>query len=256
MQPIGEGKLIEVEPTEITTGGIVSLFDKTADCEYVGTPDRAIYVWSAYPKPDLHVRSNSKAALQRVLRAIADDREIARLGESAEYQYIRTLMVRGDEREDVFVYFSDPFIRRLVGPELKLTERRRRIAYNHLRMIGHGAMFKGSKGFIIADFTSRMIIPFGDSADMTYYKRRSADKLIPPLGGFQQQWIKACKGDLKTSCNFDYGGTMIEQMLLGLVAYRVGEKIEYDGAAGRVTNNAEADALLSRKYREGWTLDG
>ena len=27
-------------------------------------------------------------------------------------------------------------------------------------------------------------------------------------------------------------------------------------AAGRVTNNADANALLSRKYREGWKLDG
>ena len=32
--------------------------------------------------------------------------------------------------------------------------------------------------------------------------------------------------------------------------------IEYDGKAGRVTNNEAANELLSRKYREGWTLDG
>jgi hypothetical protein len=49
---------------------------------------------------------------------------------------------------------------------------------------------------------------------------------------------------------------MIEQMLLGLVAYRAGKKIEYDGAAGRVTNAPEANALLSKPYREGWTLNG
>ncbi len=76
------------------------------------------------------------------------------------------------------------------------------------------------------------------------------------MGGFQAQWVSACKGDLKTSSNFDYSGTMIEQLLLGLVAFRVGERIEYDGAVGRVSNNANANALLSRKYREGWTLDG
>ncbi len=86
--------------------------------------------------------------------------------------------------------------------------------------------------------------------------RGRAEKRIPPMGGFQEQWVNACKGDLQTSCNFDYSGTMIEQLLLGLVAFRVGEKIAYDGAAGRVTNCEEANALLSRKYREGWTLDG
>ena len=49
---------------------------------------------------------------------------------------------------------------------------------------------------------------------------------------------------------------MIEMMLLGLVAYRVGKKINYDGAAGKVLDNPEANALLSRTYREGWTLNG
>jgi hypothetical protein len=36
----------------------------------------------------------------------------------------------------------------------------------------------------------------------------------------------------------------------------VGKKLEYDAAAGRVTNCPEANDLLRRKYREGWTLDG
>ncbi|MHC4156955.1 MAG: hypothetical protein ACYST6_18855 [Planctomycetota bacterium] len=122
--------------------------------------------------------------------------------------------------------------------------------------IGHGVMFKGSQGFLIADFGSRVILPYGKEADMTYYKPRPKDELIPALGHFQKEWTNACKGDLKTSCDFDYGGTLIEQMLLGLVAYRVGKKLDYDGAAGRVTNSDEANALLSRKYRSGWTLDG
>ena len=106
----------------------------------VTTPDRAIHVFSAYPKPNLHVRSNSKAALERVLRAIAGDPNMPRLGETAEFKYIRTLMQRGDPREDGFVYLSDPFIRRMVGPQIRLTEARRMICYNHLRMIGHAAM--------------------------------------------------------------------------------------------------------------------
>jgi len=128
--------------------------------------------------------------------------------------------------------------------------------YIDLNKIGHGAMFKGSNGFVIADFDSRLILPYGKEADMTYYKPRSRDKLIPPLGHFQEEWTRACKGDLKTSCDFDYGGTLIEMMLLGLVAYRLGKKLDYDGATGRITNSAEGNDLLSRKYRPGWTLNG
>ena len=117
-------------------------------------------------------------------------------------------------------------------------------------------MFKGTKGFLIADFDSRILLPFGDQADMTYYNRRSPDAVIPAMGHFQKEWTAACKGNLKTSCDFIYGGTAIEQMLLGLVAYRVGQKLEYDGAAGRVTNSEEANRLLRKEYREGWSLDG
>jgi len=127
-----------------------------------------------------------------------------------------------------------------------------------LNRIGHGAMFKGSKGFLVADFSSRLIIPHGDSADMTHYTPRAKDKVLPPLGHFQKEWINASKGDLKTTCNFDYGGKLVETMLLGLVAYRVGGKLQYDGKTGKVTNNpkANSDALLRKEYRKGWTLNG
>jgi predicted dehydrogenase len=125
-----------------------------------------------------------------------------------------------------------------------------------LKRIGHGAMFEGSKGYLIADFSNRILFPTGGGADLTYYKTRTKETVLPRLGNFQKEWINACKGSLKTSCDFDYGGKMIEMMLLGLVAYRVGKKIKYDGEAGRVTDNPEADALLKRTYRPGWTLNG
>ena len=128
--------------------------------------------------------------------------------------------------------------------------------YVDLHKIVHGAMFEGSKGVIVADFTTRLLIPRGNQPDMTYYHPRAKADLIPPLGDFQKQWVNACKGNLKTSCDFDYGSKLIEMMLLGLVAYRVGKKIQYDGAAGQVTDNPEANELLRRTYRPGWTLNG
>jgi predicted dehydrogenase len=128
--------------------------------------------------------------------------------------------------------------------------------YVDLNKIGHGAMFKGTKGYIVCDFGSRILLPFGNDADLTYYKGRDKKDVIPPLGHFVEEWINACKGDLKTHCDFDYGGTAIEMMLLGLVAYRVGKKIDYDGKNGRVTNSDKANGLLSKEYRPGWTLNG
>jgi predicted dehydrogenase len=82
---------------------------------------------------------------------------------------------------------------------------------------------------------------------------------------FQLDWLDACKGksnsvvhgtSSKTHCDFDYSGTMIEQMLLGLVAHQAGKRLEYDPKTGRVTNDSQANQWLKRTYRTGWTLNG
>ncbi len=106
---------------------------------HLETPDRSVCVYSAYPADDLHLRSNSKVALERVLQAIAGT-GVRRLGSTDEFRYVRTLMPRGAKEEDGFIYLSDPFVRRLMGPTVKLTERRRMLCYNHLRMIGHASL--------------------------------------------------------------------------------------------------------------------
>ena len=220
--------------------------------------------------------------------------------------------------------------------------------YIDISKIGNGAIFEGSKGSLLADFTTRVLIPNNDDGDLTYYKRRGSDQLLPlimgkgqptqsqarpqrnagggprprtgapPPGGmtrmpsaevgpngfpsielmegnippavgmpngaidgilaadkagvqvnrsdvFQTDWIEACKGQRngivhgtssKTHCDFDYAGSMMEQMLLGLVAHRAGKKLEYDAQAGRVTNMPEANDWLKRTYRPSWKLDG
>ena len=126
-----------------------------------------------------------------------------------------------------------------------------------LDKIGHGVMFKGSEGFIIADYTKRLLIPSGKVADLSYYTPRKKGNQLPPVGQFHQNWIDACKDPSKgTCCDFEYHGNLAEQMQLGLVAFRSGETIEYDGTKGEITNHPEANLLLKRTYREGWKLNG
>ena len=91
---------------------------------------------------------------------------------------------------------------------------------------------------------------------MTYYNSPSKDQVAPPIGGFQQQWFDACKGDLKTCCDFDYSGRMIETLMLGLAAHRAGKELKYDAATGTVTNDPSANQFLTKDYRDGWILNG
>jgi predicted dehydrogenase len=125
-----------------------------------------------------------------------------------------------------------------------------------LKKISHGVMFKGTKGVLVADFKNRMLIPLGKDTDMTYYHSPSKEEVAPPIGGFQQQWFDACKGDLNTCCDFDYSGRMVETLMLGLAAHRAGEVLEYDATTGTVTNDPAANEFLTKKYRKGWTLNG
>lgn len=120
-----------------------------------------------------------------------------------------------------------------------------------LRGIAHGAMFTGTKGTLVSDFGSLCVIPTDVPRDARH--SRTGTK-----GGYDHaaEWIAACKGGLETACNFDYAGRMIEMMLLGHVAYRIGEEIIYDASRAKVTSHESANVHLAKKYREGWSLVG
>jgi predicted dehydrogenase len=116
-----------------------------------------------------------------------------------------------------------------------------------------GVLFHGTKGWLLADYDYRIVMPMGD---LTYCKLRQANELIPPSPGHHQEWITACKTGSPTLCNFDYAGALIENNLLALVAYRVGKRLEWDAKALKATNCPEADAFIHKTYRDGWVLNG
>ena len=116
-----------------------------------------------------------------------------------------------------------------------------------------GIIVYGDKGVLYGDYDFRTVILKGD---MTQYKAPKKETLLPASPGHHKEWITACKTDKKTSCNFEYAGTLVENSMLALVAYRAGARLEWDAANMKVTNRPEAEPLLRRKYREGWTLNG
>lgn len=136
-----------------------------------------------------------------------------------------------------------------------------------------GVIFKGDKGWLMADYDWRILMPKGNS-DMTYYDSPEASELIPPSLGHHKEWIVACKTDKKTTCNFDYSGALIEANMLSLVSYRLGEvvkretkdggeetvtigkKLDWDAKNMKATNCPEADQYIRKTYRKGWVLNG
>jgi predicted dehydrogenase len=137
------------------------------------------------------------------------------------------------------------------------------------------ALFRGDKGFLMCDYTWRVIMP--TKGDMTQYTSPKKEDLIPPSPGHHQEWIIGCKTGKAPLCNFDYAGAMIENNLLALVSYRLGQtskrkirenkqekevemtsgpKLEWDARNLRASNNPEADKYITKTYRQGWVLNG
>ena len=119
-----------------------------------------------------------------------------------------------------------------------------------------GVLFKGDKGWLLADYDLRILMPRQNEGDMTHYKSPKPEELIPPSLGHHKEWIVACKTGKPTTCNFDYSGALIENNLLALVAYRVGKKLEWDSKNLKATNCPEADKYIRKTYRSGWVLNG
>lgn len=70
-------------------------------------------------------------------------------------------------------------------------------------------------------------------------------------------FVDGCLGLAKNESFFAQTGPMTEAILLGTVAIRVpGEKLEWEHRRMKVTNHADANQFLQRKYRSGWHAGG
>jgi predicted dehydrogenase len=114
---------------------------------------------------------------------------------------------------------------------------------------GSGQLFVGKEGMILSDYSSHRLFPEEKFADFQPPKQTLA-----PSVGHHREWIDAIKTGGTTTCNFDYSGALTEAVLLGTVAYRSGETIDWDGKQFKANNAPAAQKLLHKEYRKGWTL--
>ncbi len=112
-----------------------------------------------------------------------------------------------------------------------------------------GVMFVGSEGMLYADYSNYRLFPAEQYAGF-----QPPEPTIPPSIGHHAEWIQACKDGSATTCNFDYSGALTESVLLGNVAYRVGQPLEWDAANLQATNCPDAAPFLRKDYRPGWEV--
>ena len=82
-----------------------------------------------------------------------------------------------------------------------------------------------------------------------YLPRNPARNGLPYI-----EWIAGCKGGPMSLSNFEYASRLTEAMLVGVLAVRLGKKIEWDAENMRAKNAPEAAPIVKREYRHGWTV--
>lgn len=112
-----------------------------------------------------------------------------------------------------------------------------------------GVMFIGTEGEMFANYSAKKLFPVDKFAGY-----QPPAPTIPRSIGHHAEWIKACKDGSPTTCNFDYSGALTEAVLLGNVAYRTGEALQWDAKNLKAVNCPAADQYIQKEYREGWEV--
>lgn len=112
-----------------------------------------------------------------------------------------------------------------------------------------GQLFVGDRGMLISDYARHALLPGEKFADF-----QPPEPTIPDSIGHHAEWLNAIRTGGPTTCNFDYSGALTEAVLLGVVAYRSGSAFTWDAANLQATGSPQAQALVHKEYRKGWTL--
>src|SRR2546422_2609785 len=115
-----------------------------------------------------------------------------------------------------------------------------------------GLLFVGDSGKILCGFNGAhpRLIP---QAKMDAYKQPPQTLQRSP--GNEREWLDACKGGkVKPGGNFEFSGMVTETLLLGNVAVRAGQKLNWDRRNLKVLNSEAAQKFVAPERRKGWDL--
>ena len=118
-------------------------------------------------------------------------------------------------------------------------------------LTGNGAVFVGTKGIMAT-------VARGEGVQLLPETRWKEYVLPPQLltrsPGHMLDWVRACKGGDPSCSDFKVSAPFAEWMVLGVIAFRVPGKLEWDSKNLRFTNSAEANHYVKPQFRKGWEL--
>ena len=85
--------------------------------------------------------------------------------------------------------------------------------------------------------------------------QRPAQLHEPDQQNIKELWadfIKAIETKARPVCDIEHGYLATNISLLGMVSYKLGRSIKWDGENGQIIGDLEANKLLSREYRGDW----
>lgn len=116
-----------------------------------------------------------------------------------------------------------------------------------------GVLYVGDRGMLMHETYGEKPVLIGDGvAERAAAVPMSLPRIVGGRDGHEMNWIRAIRGEEAISSPFSVAVPLTETMLLGMVALRADQPIEYDG--DHITNVAEANQFLDREYRKGWAL--
>jgi predicted dehydrogenase len=116
---------------------------------------------------------------------------------------------------------------------------------------GLGILFVGDKGMLLADYGRMQLLPKDKFAD-----HKAPEKSIPDSIGHWNEWLQGFKEGKPTTCNFDYSCALTETVLLGIVAYRSGQKFQWDSENLKSPTTNKIDEFVTKEYRKGFEVVG
>jgi predicted dehydrogenase len=89
---------------------------------------------------------------------------------------------------------------------------------------------------------------------MEFVGYQSPPPTLPRTEEHHIEWIKACKGGPPAQSSFKYAARLTEGLLVGLLAVRMGQPIEWGEANMRAAGCPAADAFIHSQFRSGWEI--